>query len=414
MNLFIIQGMKRLFERCISEYLEYFPVVAVLGVRQAGKSTTISELPKDWRKLDLEKAADYDEIARDPDAFFRLNPTKIAIDEAQLLPELFPALRVAVDDDRSITGRFIITGSSSPDLNDRISESLAGRIGTIEMSPLLFLETTSNQESSFISQLLEKKIDANALKESPRKSSHKNLQRYWFEGGYPEPWIKNDSRFRSLWFDNYVANYLRRDLSHLFPKLDYVRYRRFLGILAGLSGTIINLSRLGQSLDISQPTAKDYLDIAHHTFVWRKLLPYDRNTKKRIVKHPKGYMRDSGLMHYMLRIPDHIALQDHPQMGASWEGLVIEEILRRLNAAGIPFDSFFYRTSAGAEVDLILEGDFGLIPIEIKYAQRETKNLRSLNDFVKEHGCQIGIVINNDDSVKQYSEKVIGIPFLNL
>jgi len=165
-------------------------------------------------------------------------------------------------------------------------------------------------------------------------------------------------------------------------------------------------------LDVSQPTVKDYFKIAHGTFLWRTLPAYSKNVSKRVSKHPRGYFRDTGLLHHILQIPSHARLLSHPKMGSSWEGLVIEEILRSLNAAGITYSPYYYRTSGGAEIDLILEGKFGLIPVEIKYVQTvNPKHLRAVRDFVNEFDCPFGLIVNNDEKVRMYEEKVFGIPF---
>ena len=162
-------------------------------------------------------------------------------------------------------------------------------------------------------------------------------------------------------------------------------------------------------------TARDYFRIAHGTFVWRNIPPYEKNVKKRIVKHPKGYLRDTGVLHFLMRLKDIKHLLTHPRMGYSWESLVIEEIIRNLCAAGIPFDYFYYRTANGAEVDLILEGRFGVIPVEIKYTGSvESMALRSIKTFMSEIDCSFGIVVNNDTKVRQYADKIFGIPITYL
>jgi predicted AAA+ superfamily ATPase len=156
-------------------------------------------------------------------------------------------------------------------------------------------------------------------------------------------------------------------------------------------------------------------DIAHGTFVWRKLPAYGRNVTKRIVKHAKGYLRDSGVLHQLLRIPDLDALLGHPQVGLSWEGLVIEEIIRQFNVLGESVEASFYRTSGGAEVDLICEGRFGMIPFEIKRGQRvDLRDCRGIRDFVREQGCPFGIIINNDIAPRLYDENLLGVPFTHL
>ena len=154
------------------------------------------------------------------------------------------------------------------------------------------------------------------------------------------------------------------------------KYRLFVQMLTQLSGSIINYSNVARALGVSAPTVREYFRIAHGTFIWRHIPPYEKNASKRIVKHPKGYLRDSGLQHHLLHLHRQNDLLTHPQMGHSWESMVIENIIRGLNAQGTVFDYYHYRSAAGAEVDLVLEGEFGLLPIEIKY--RQSLSLRDL------------------------------------
>lgn len=403
--------IKRTCADLLAEYLDLFPVVALVGPRQCGKTTLMKSLPGFRHRYDLEKAADFQQISADPDLFLRLNPRALAVDEAQLLPELFPALRVAVDDNRSECGRFVLTGSSSPDLLQQISETLAGRIGIIEMSPLSYAETTGGKSEFY--DLFHPNAKAEEILDS--LTAHGDLEKvhdYWFKGGYPEPWVKNSDRFTDVWMDNYTQTYVERDLGKLFPSLNKIRFRHFIDILAGVSGSIINLSEVARSLGVSQPTAREYFTIADGTFLWRTIPSWERDTTKRIVKHPKGYLRDSGLLHFLLRIADLRQLLSHPIMGNSWEGMVIEEILRGLNSRGISHSSFYYRTSAGAEVDLILEGKFGTIPIEIKYHQNTTlKKLIAIRNLIKERNLPFGLVIDNGERVRQLEERLFAVPF---
>ncbi|MDH7503196.1 MAG: ATP-binding protein [Verrucomicrobiota bacterium] len=406
--------MQRAYESLLNEYLRAFPCVAIVGVRQCGKTTMLQTLPSKWKRYDLERQADQQLVARDPDAFFRLNPRHVAIDEVQVIPAVLPALRVAIDEHRSEKGRFVITGSSSPSLLRAVSESLAGRIGLIEMAPFSWAEVTETlARDCFIRRVVDRKAAPKTIIEGldPR-GDIRLAHEFWFNGGYPEPWIERSNQFRSRWIDQYFKTYLFRDVQRLFPGMDEIRYRRFVELLAGLAGRVINYSEVARALGVSQPTARDYFEIAHGTFVWRRIPAYTGNTLKRLVKHPKGYMRDSGLLHALLRIPDLDALLSHPQMGASWEGMVIEEILRQLNAMGVPYDASYYRTSGGAEVDLVIEGDFGRVAFEIKHTSTvPTHDLRALADFVAEQRARLGVVINNDTQPRLYTPKIIGLPF---
>lgn len=404
--------MKRHYTKLLHEYLGYFPCVVILGPRQSGKTTLLKELPAGWKIFDIEKRSDYTIISQDIDLFFRLNPSNVVIDEAQFLPDIFPALRVAIDSNRGKPGRFVITGSSSPDLMKSISESLAGRVGFIEMSPFLITEALDLPQSDFFSIISHGEKVVELLRSIPVVSELADVHDYWFRGGYPEPWVKDNARFQNVWFENYVQSYLNRDIIRLFPNLNREKYQIFLGILSDLSGTVINYSEVARSLGVSVPTVIGYFEIAHGSFLWRRVSPYEKNAMKRIVKHPKGYIRDSGLLNHLLHVRDINHLLSHPKAGHIWEGMVVEEIMRGFNAIGEACSCHYYRTSAGAEVDLVLEGGFGVVPIEIKYGQTvDSRSLRSIRDFVSERGCEYGIIINNDEKPRLYSENLIGVPF---
>jgi len=413
---FIMQGMKRACEPLLSEYLADFPCVAIIGPRQCGKTTLAGSLPAAWRRFDLEKASDRDLVARDPELFLRLNPRQVVIDEAQLLPDLFPALRVAIDADRSLAGRFVITGSSSPSLLRHVSETLAGRIATIELAPFSWSEVHPPPDGpSFADLLADRSATAAGFLALRARGDIGQVHDYWLRGGYPEPWLKPGPRFQATWMSQYVKTYVERDIGRLFPGLDRDRFRLFLQHLAGLSGTIINHSDVARGLCVSPPTARDYFEIAHGTFLWRRLPPYVKHATKRLVKHSKGHLRDSGLLHRLLHLADLDSLLGHPQAGRSWEAMVSEEILRQLEWRGLDCGGFFYRTSAGAEIDLVLEGDVGLVPIEIKYSSSiDRRRLAALREFVAERRCRYGLVITNDSQPRLLDEAIVSVPFSHL
>jgi predicted AAA+ superfamily ATPase len=237
----------------------------------------------------------------------------------------------------------------------------------------------------------------------------------WLRGGFPEPWLKNQPRHAALWHENYLRSLLDRDLPRLVPGLNHERFRTFVQLLAGISGEILNQSELARSVGVSQPTVRDWLDLAAGTFLWRHLPAWDRHPTKRLVKHPKGFLRDSGLLHQLLRIRDMEELLTHPRMGHLWEGFVTEQILRQLSHAGLDARATHYRTGAGAEIDLVLEGSFGVIPVEIKYAETgDPRKWRALRDFVSEQGCPFGILIDNGTRVRRLDERIVAIPATHL
>jgi hypothetical protein len=409
-----MQAMRRACEDLLRSYLETFPCVAVIGLRQCGKTTMLRTLPAEWKHFDMGRRADHEVVSRDPDAFFRLYPRRLTLDEVQLTPEVFPALRVAIDDRRAEKGRFVVSGSSSPDLLRSVSESLAGRVGIIELAPFSWEEVTETcRRESLLRRLMDRTTSPADLVEGLRPRGDVTLaHELWFRGAFPEPWLNAGDEFRRRWVEQFPQTYLYCDVRRLFPGLDEVRFRRFVEMLGGLSGRVLNYSDVARALQVSQPTARDYFEIAHGTFLWRRIPAFTRDVMKRVVKHPRGYLRDSGLLHALLRIPDLEALLSHPQMGVSWEGMVVEEILRQLTALGVAHQYSYYRTGGGAEVDLVLEGDFGRVAVEVKHTSAvNARDLRGLGDFVSENQARVGLVITNDCATRRYGENLLGVPF---
>jgi hypothetical protein len=398
--------------------LTHFPCVVLTGVRQSGKTTLLNLLPGEWRHFDMENSADRQQLLADPDLFLRLHADKVVIDEAQLAPALFPALRVAIDRDRARKGRFLLSGSSSPELVKEISESLAGRVARLEMAPLSLAEAWQLPPSRLYPMLAEGAAVEDIQSAAASRLTVQQVRDYWFQGGYPEPWLSASEEFRSLWHRHYIDAYLLRDIGALFPNLNRDRYRQFIALLSQLSGNILNNADIARTLGVSEPTVRDWLGIAHDTFLWRHIPAWDRSAAKQLVKHPKGFLRDSGLLHRLLRIQDIDMLATHPAVGKSWEGMVVETLLRGFENAGIDVNPFHYRTRGGAEIDLILEGQFGsanLLPVEIKLTQQSDKRaLRSLSEFVAAHNCPLGLVINNDERPRWLDDRILAIPAASL
>jgi len=358
--------LKRNLYDKINRLLAVFPVVMVVGARQTGKTTLSRMARPGWHYFDLENASDYDFISRDYDFFFSEYPRNIIIDEAQEAPQLFRQLRGIIDASRKETGRFILTGSSSPDLLAQASDSLAGRIAIIELGTLKMNEIQQRplppfycifgQELSDESLTTIKKLDCAVADVIP----------FFLRGGYPEPVLGGDDYAYNEWMENYFQTYINRDIKKLFPRLDAIRYRRFIAMLSALSGTVINKAQLGRSIDVSEVTIRDYLEIADKTFFWRTIPSYAASVSKSLVKMPKGIVRDSGINNYLSAIDSREKLLRSPQVGQNFEAFVIEEIIKGLQATSVTrWDYFYFRTKNGAEVDLILQGSFGTLPIEI-------------------------------------------------
>lgn len=391
--------------------LRHFPCVAVSGVRQSGKTTLLGNLPGDWQRFDMESAADRSQVLADPELFLRLHPRGLIIDEAQLAPALFPALRVAIDRDRGLKGRFVLSGSSSPELARNIAETLAGRIGLAELAPLSLAEAYRLPLSPLYRMLADKASSQEIVAAAAPRVGLRQVLEHWFQGGYPEPWASADMEFRRLWHRHYLDTYLMRDIGALFPNLNRDRYRQLIQLLCGLSGSILNNAEIARSLGVSEPTVRDWLAIAHGTYVWRQVPAWDRSPHKQLVRHPKGWLRDSGLAHRLLQIPDADALATHPLAGRSWEAHACELLLRGFTAAGIQVTPFHFRTRGGAEIDLVLTGEVGIVPVEIKLGTHvEPRSLRALNEFVADHDCPLGLVINNDERPRLLAERIVSVP----
>ncbi|MDM8537956.1 ATP-binding protein [Desulfobacterales bacterium HSG17] len=409
---------KRFLEQKIDKLLKMFPAVAVIGSRQCGKSTLVQAIRPGWKYYDLERPDDYQLITSDTLGFFSRQKEKTIIDEAQQFPELFKVLRGVIDKDRKAAGRFLLTGSSSPEIIKGLSESLAGRIATIELWPFKAAEFFDKPFPDIYSILTESEPDINSLPEnlSDLQANIEPAQIYehWFLGGYPEPRIKGQvmPEFNGLWMDEYFSDYIRRDIQRLFPRINTHKFRVFIQTLSFLSGNIINRSQIARSLEVSSVTAKEYLEILHNTFIWRNLRTYEKNKLKKVQKMPKGFFRDQGILHHLLKIDDLDRMLVHPAAGTSFESFVIEEIIRGFQCTLKPgIDFHFYRTKDKSEVDLIIEAPFGLIPIEIKLGYKVNQRmLTGLKNFIQDTGVPFGILVNNSDKIEFLSDKIIQIP----
>ena len=317
--------------------------VALIGPRQVGKTTLAHEIAEDQDSiyLDLETAADRDKLAV-PGLFLEAYEDQLVIlDEIHRVPELFQELRGLIDEGRrrgKRTRRFLILGSASMDLLKQSGESLAGRIEYVELNPLDVLETAPDTES---------------------------VRTLWVRGGFPDSFLAANEADSLTFRRNFIRTYLERDVPQFGRRIPAETLERLWTMLAHEQGTPLNASKLASGLSITAPTVTSYIDLLVDLLLARRLRPFHANVKKRLIKSPKVYVRDSGLVHALLGIEDHNELAGHPVVGPSWEGFVIENLLAIVPPRTM---ASFYRTSAGAEIDLLLElpGQRGLWAIEIK------------------------------------------------
>lgn len=355
--------IKRLAASLIHELAEQFPAILVLGPRQCGKTTLARHFLK-GEYFDLEKPSDIQVFQNDIEFALRRIKGTIIIDEAQTMPELFPVLRSMIDEDRQQNGRYYLLGSVNPALIKHISESLAGRVGMIELTPFLFKETADLKIS---------------------------LPTYWLRGGYPDASREKKESKWQRWQENYVRTFIERDIPRQGARISPIQIRRLMGMLAHNHGGLLNASEFGRSLGVSYHTVSDYLDILEGHYLIRRLPPYHLNIGKRLVKSPKVYVRDTGVLHYLLGITTERNLLESPKYGNSWEGLMIEQIIaqEQLQRAGSQF--YFYRTYAGAEIDLIVDRGQERIGYEFKCSvsvkRTDWANLKSgIDDSIIHHG----------------------------
>lgn len=364
----------RLCSARLAHLAQQFPAVLILGARQVGKTTLARATFSDFAYLDLEDPGTYGLFAED--ARFQLDARSggggLILDEAQRLPALFDALRGAIDADRRRMGRFVLLGSAQPALVRQVAESLAGRVGILELSALTVQETTTG--------------------DTPLTDYQQN----WLAGGFPDALgaTRRGGNFRD-WWEAYLRTYVERDLPVLGVGADPIQMRKLLTMLAHAQGGMANYSQLASALGLSQPTVARYVDILEQSFLLRRLPPYFRNVGKRLVKAPKLYLRDTGLLHHLLNIDSLSALESHPIRGASWETFVMEDLLRR-EAVSYPHSvPHFWRTAGGAEVDLLLERGAALHAIEIKTSRASSPYLaRGLRAIMEDTAAISATVID--------------------
>lgn len=322
--------------------MAHFPAVGILGPRQIGKTTLALQIAQAISPepiyLDLETPSDLDKL-KDPEFYFEeYKDRPIILDEVQRSPEIFAILRGVIDRRRRAghrTGQFLILGSASLDLLQQSSESLAGRISYATFSGL-----------------------------KPTEIGSDNFDNLWLRGGFPNSFLSIDNTNSFNWRQIFISTYLERDVPQFGSRIPAATLRQLWTMLAHSQGGLLNLSKLAAGLGVSVPAVGRYIDLLEDLFLVRKLQPWASNIGKRLVRAPKVYIRDSGLTHALLKIKEYDDLLGHPAVGGSWEGFAIENLLADLPSWASPH---FYRTAAGAEIDLVIEaGIKKVIAIEIK------------------------------------------------
>lgn len=354
------------------------PVVAITGARQTGKTTLAkklqTEMPGISHYLDLEYPEDQAKL-QDPIRYLKQYESDcVILDEIHYMPELFPLLRSLIDQHR-IPGRFILLGSASPSLLRDSAESLAGRIAYLELHPLNLLEVQNQTD----------------------------WQKLFFRGGFPNSLLANSEEDSELWRANFIKTYLERELPMLGLNSDVRLLRKLLLLLARSQSQILNRQNISTALGVSNPTVARYIDFLERSYLVYRLEPYFVNIKKRLVKSPKIYHVDSGLMHSLLSISEYETLISHPSIGPSWEGFVINQ-----TRAVLPRNAelWFFRTHEGAEADMVVTiNDQPLITAEIKWtnAPKVSKGFRNVVDDL---GTEENFIVTPEADTYPAAEKI--------
>ena len=365
---------RSLFHR-VQKALENFPIVAIIGPRQCGKSTLSKQVLLDssrhYKYLDLERPSDLMKL--DNAEFYLQNQSDylVCLDEIQRKPDLFPLLRSIVDLSND-NGQFLILGSASPELIRQSSESLAGRVAYIELAPFSLGEVGP-----------ENRIDL------------------WVKGGFPRSFLARDSEMSYLWRENFVSTFLEKDIPNLGFTIAPNDIRRLWQMLAHSHGQILNQSTLARSLGTSHVTVKKHVDILVNTFMLRYLEPYHTNFGKRIIKAPKVYLRDTGILHYLLGIEVFDELVGNPILGASWEGVGVEHLIRRF----VKYRPSYLRTSGGAEVDLILEKGDKRFMFEFKVSNSPSPS-RGFYSILGDLKPNLSFIVSPIDELYEYKKDI--------
>ncbi|MEE8058295.1 MAG: ATP-binding protein [Pseudomonadales bacterium] len=372
----------------VLDRLTLFPAVALLGPRQVGK-TTLAEQIAEGREsvyLDLEDPQVRLKLS-DPNRYLEAHVDKLVIlDEVHRVPELFQTLRGSIDRGRRKghkAGRFLLLGSASLDLLKQTGESLTGRIAYVDLPPIGVLEINPEDK-----------------------------EKLWVSGGFPDSFLAESNEHSMLWRNYFIKTYLERDIPALGPRIPAETLHRFWTMLAHCQGSVLNAAQLARSLAVDGKTIARYLDLMVDLLLVRRLQPYHANVKKRLVKSPKVYVRDSGIVHALLGIDGRESLFSHPIMGESWEGFVIDNLMAVSVEKSI---ASFYRTSAGAEIDLILQfkglSETWAIEIKTSSSARPTRGFYNAIEDIKPDKC---FVVHTDEDRYPIAEGVEAIGLIEL
>lgn len=398
-------------EEKVHSYAEFFKVVAILGARQVGKSSLLKHLYPHYKYITFDPVQDLYGARKDPDLFLQNFKPPLILDEIQYVPELIPAIKRFADQNET-PGQYFITGSQNISVLKNISESLAGRVGIVKLSSMTGAELNSlaEKKESWLSYMLTHKKMPEQIK---LFAPDNPLPRFLWRGTMPGI-IEAPDEIVPSYFESYVLTYIERDVRLIEDIKNLSDFSRFVRVCAALTAQEINSAHLGREIGITPQTARRWLDLLIQTFQWIELEPYTGNTLKRISGKKKGYFADTGLASYLQRISSHDALFGTPFLGALFETGVVTNLLKTLSFLPSPPSVYHWRTSAGAEVDFVIESNNHLLPIEIKAKSNLNKNdARGLSAFFETypHCGKFGIIIYAGKELYQVKENIWAVPW---
>ncbi|MBU1366466.1 MAG: ATP-binding protein, partial [Candidatus Omnitrophica bacterium] len=398
----------------LKKYVSQFPVVVLTGARQAGKSTLLKHLFKSgrWEYVNFDKRGVLEKVKSDPDLFVKDISSNIIIDEAQKAPEVFHSIKWRIDE--GLKYKIILSGSANFQLLHKVTETLAGRAGILELFPFSVNEKYKGSnilELLFSSQSIKKIADR--IRNYKRIKDEFILQHILW-GGYPKVFEYRNTGLKLNWFENYRTTYIERDLRDLTQIANISDFQRFYQMLAFQIGSILNLSNIANDVGITVPTCKKYLQILEASYQYLLLKPYHLNVHKRLIKSPKVYVWDTGLCNFFLGYSSIKQLKESGRFGNIFENCIISEMTKQNNLLQKKSNMYFWRTSNGAEIDLIIERGEDVIPIEIKSNVRiNNVSIRGLLDFLKlktPKRILFGVVFYRGDRIFRLTEKILAIP----
>jgi len=408
----VIVYLKRHIESKLQIYAKNFKIVLVKGARQVGKSTLIQKCFPKLKAIVFDPVQDLYGAREDPDQFLANFPAPIILDEVQYVPELIPALKRKIDlSDKK--GQYIITGSQNISVIRDVSESLAGRVGILELDGMTPYELANESEKNWLEQYLNSPKDF--INQSiKRLVNQKTLFETIWTGSLPGL-VGMSQEVHPGFFQSYIQTYIERDVRLFADINDLSLFSRFVALSAAYSAQEINKSQLGRDIGLSPKQASKWLEILNYSYQWREIPAFSSNIIKRISKKPKGFFTDTGLLCYLQKISSPETLASHPLWGAIFETYCVNNIIRLTKVLNTPPSLYHWRTGAGAEVDLVLERDGKLFPIEIKSSsnlnKHDTRGIMSFRDSYPKLNIQQGLIMYTGTEAYKLNDHVMAFPW---